>query len=92
MARQPLPIQADLADVEAVCGYLNMKRAGATWAEVINAMALGRRKLSALKFWGLIEDTGTNLRLSERGLLVARGNGDPITFEATSAFTFITAR
>src|SRR5436190_12365815 len=75
MARMPLPIQADLADIEAVCGYLITKPAGATLAEVINAKALGRRKLSALKFWGLIEDTGTKLRLTERGLLVARGNG-----------------
>ena len=42
---------------------------------MINENALDRRKLSALKFWGLIEDTGTKLRLSERGLLVARDNG-----------------
>jgi hypothetical protein len=68
MARVPLPIQADLADIEAVCGYLITKPAGASQAEVINEKSLGRRKLSALKFWGLIEDTGTKLRLSERGL------------------------
>jgi hypothetical protein len=75
MARVPLPIQADLADIEAVCGYLVTKPAGASQAEVINEKSLGRRKLSALKFWGLIEDTGTKLRLSERGLLVAHDNG-----------------
>jgi hypothetical protein len=75
MARVPLPIQADLADIEAVCGYLVTKPAGANQAEVINEKSLGRRKLSALKFWGLIEDAGTKLRLSERGLLVARDNG-----------------
>ena len=75
MARVPLPIQADLADIEAVCGYLITKPAGASQAEVINEKSLGRRKLSALKFWGLIEDTGTKLRLSERGLLVAHDNG-----------------
>jgi hypothetical protein len=70
MARMPMPIQADLADIEAVCGYLITKPTGASPAEVLNEKSLGRRKLSALKFWGLIEDTGTKLRLSERGLLV----------------------
>jgi hypothetical protein len=75
MARVPLPIQADLADIEAVCEYLITKPAGASPAEVLNEKSLGRRKLSALKFWGLIEDTGTKLRLSERGLLVAHDNG-----------------
>jgi hypothetical protein len=71
----PLPIQADLADIEAICGYLITKPAGATSAELINKKALDRRKLSALKFWGLIEDSGTKLRLSERGLMMARDNG-----------------
>src|ERR1700686_2820797 len=70
-----LPIKAALSDIEAICGYLITKPAGATAAELINEKALDRRKLSALKFWGLIEDTGTKLRLSERGLLVARDNG-----------------
>jgi len=74
MARVPLPIQADLADIEAVCEYLITKPAGASPAEVLNEKSLGRRKLSALKFWGLIEDTGTKLRLSERGLLVVHDN------------------
>jgi hypothetical protein len=71
----PLPIQADLADIEAICGYLIAKPGGATSAELISRKALDRRKLSALKFWGLIEDAGTKLRLSERGRLVARDNG-----------------
>ena len=71
----PLPIQADLADIDAICGYLITKPAGVSPAELIDENALDRRKLSALRFWGLIEDTGTRLRLSERGLLVARDNG-----------------
>jgi hypothetical protein len=70
----PLPIQADLADIEAICGYLITKPVGVSPTELINENALDRRKLSALKFWGLIEDTGAKLRLSERGLLVARDN------------------
>jgi len=71
----PLPVRIALADIEAICGYFITKPAGATTAEVVNEKALDRRKMSALKFWGLIEDTGTKLRLSERGLLVARDNG-----------------
>jgi hypothetical protein len=71
----PLPIQADLADIDAICGYLITKPAGASPADLISKEMLGQRKLSALKFWGLIEDTGTRLRLSERGLLVSRDNG-----------------
>jgi Predicted nucleotide-binding protein containing TIR-like domain len=70
-----LPIQAEPAHIEAICGYLITKPAGATVAEVIDEKTLDRRKLSALKFWGLIEAAGTRLRLSERGLLVARDNG-----------------
>jgi Predicted nucleotide-binding protein containing TIR-like domain len=74
----PLPVRTKLADIEAICGYLITKPAGATPAEVaavLDDKALDRRKLSALKFWGLVEDTGTKLRLSERGRLVARDNG-----------------
>src|SRR6202030_3328776 len=75
MARVALPIQADLADIDAICGYLATKPLGATAAELITQKTLGRGKLSALKFWGLIEDTGTKFRLSERGLLVAGDSG-----------------
>src|ERR1700716_932259 len=74
----PLPVRTALVDIEAICGYLLTKPAGATAAEVaavLDEKALDRRKLSALKFWGLVEDTGAKLRLSERGLLVARDNG-----------------
>jgi hypothetical protein len=74
----PLPVRTALADIEAICGYLLTKPAGATAADVaavLDEKALDRRKLSALKFWGLVEDTGAKLRLSERGLLVARDNG-----------------
>jgi Predicted nucleotide-binding protein containing TIR-like domain len=69
----PLPVRTDLADIEAICGHLITKPDGASPAELINEKGLDRRKLSALKFWGLIEDAGAKLRLSERGLLVARG-------------------
>ena len=71
----PLPVRTALADIEAICGYLLTKPAGASPAELINGKVLDRRKLSALKFWGLVEDAGSKLRLSERGLLVVRDNG-----------------
>jgi hypothetical protein len=74
----PLPVRTKLADIEAICGYLITKPAGATPAEVaavLDEKALDRRKLAALKFWGLVEDAGAKLRLSERGARVARDNG-----------------
>jgi hypothetical protein len=74
----PLPVRTALADIEAVCGYLIAKPAGAALAEItakLGEAALDRRKLSALKFWGLVEDTGATLRLTERGRLVARDHG-----------------
>jgi hypothetical protein len=71
----PLPVRTGLADIDAICGYLIAKPAGVSLAELINEKALDRRKLSALKFWGLVEDTGAKLRLSERGLLLARDTG-----------------
>src|SRR5262249_61032146 len=70
-----LPDRTALADMEAICAYFAAKPAGATPAEVVNEKALDRRKLSALKFWGLIEAAGAKLRLSERGLLITRDNG-----------------
>jgi hypothetical protein len=73
--RMPLSVLTAVADIEAICGYLIAKPDGASPAELINEKAFDRRKLSALKFWGLIEDAGGKLRLSERGLLVARDNG-----------------
>ena len=73
--RMSLPVRTALADIDAICGYLISKPEGASAAELINEKALDRRKLSALKFWGLIEDAGAKLRLSERGLLAARDKG-----------------
>ena len=71
----PLPVRTALADIEAICRYLIAKPDGASPAELINEKALDRRKLSALKFWGVIEDAGGKLRLSERGLCVTSNAG-----------------
>jgi hypothetical protein len=70
-----LPVRTALADIETICAYFAAKPAGATPAEVVNEKALDRRKLAALKFWGLIEAAGAKLRLSQRGLLLTRENG-----------------
>ncbi len=54
-----LPIRATVEDIGAVCTYLATKPTGATLAEakaVLDSKELDGRKLTALKFWGLIED------------------------------------
>jgi Predicted nucleotide-binding protein containing TIR-like domain len=69
-----LPIRTAPEDIEAICGYLLTKPAGASPSEVINRKLDGR-KISALKFWGLIEDATGKLTLSPRGRLVAADGG-----------------
>jgi hypothetical protein len=70
-----LPIRTAPKDIEAVCGYLLTKPAGASPSDVANNKSLDRRKVAALKFWGLIEDTAGKLILSPRGRLVATDRG-----------------
>jgi hypothetical protein len=56
-----LPIRTTLDDVQAVCTYLATKPTGATLSEakrVIGPKCLDGRKISALKFWSLVEDDG----------------------------------
>ena len=65
----PLPVRTALADIEAICRYLLARPEGAT--PVALAAALGDifdlRKLFALKFWGLVADDGTAVRVTARG-------------------------
>jgi Predicted nucleotide-binding protein containing TIR-like domain len=70
-----LPIRTAPEDIEAICGYLLTKPAGASPSEVINHKKLDGRKVSALKFWGLIEDAAGKLTLSPRGRLAAADSG-----------------
>ena len=73
-----VPMRTTVADVEAMCGYLLTKPTGATLAEaraVLDSKVLDGRKLSALKSWGLIEDNGGKMRITERGRLVAKDKG-----------------
>jgi hypothetical protein len=74
----PLPVRTALADIEAICRYLIAKPAGASATDIaadLGDEVFDRRKWSALEFWGLLEETGGRLRLSERGLLAVRDNG-----------------
>jgi Predicted nucleotide-binding protein containing TIR-like domain len=69
-----LPIRTAPEDIEAICGYLVTRPAGASPSEVIN-QKLDGRKVSALKFWGLVDDAAGKLILSPRGRLVAADGG-----------------
>jgi len=73
-----LPIRTTVADIEAVCAYLATKPTGASTAEaktVLDGKALDGRKLAAIKFWGLIEDNGGKMRLTEAGRRLAKDKG-----------------
>src|ERR1700748_1945526 len=73
-----LPIRTTVADVESVCLYLATKPTGATLSEakaVLDSKVLDARKIVALKFWGLIEDNGGKLRLTEVGRRLAKDKG-----------------
>lgn len=72
-----LPIRTTIEDVQTVCGYLEKKPTGATLKEakaVLDSKALDGRKLSALKFWGLIEDQ-ERLKLTVQGREAVRDHG-----------------
>ena len=73
-----LPIRTTLEDADQVCSYLANKPIGATLAEakaVVDNKHLGGRKLAALRFWGLIEDDGNRIKITERGRQSIRNSG-----------------
>lgn len=73
-----LPIRTTLEDIDAICNYLATKPTGATVAEartVIDAKFLDGRKLSALKFWQLVDDDGGRLKLTDRGRRATKDRG-----------------
>lgn len=73
-----LPIRTVLDDITAVCAYLSRKPTGTTIAEarkVLDAKYLDGRKLSALKYWGIIDDTDGRLKLTAEGRLAAKDGG-----------------
>ena len=73
-----LPIRTTLVDLRAICAYLSTKPTGATLAEaraVVDKKRLDGRKLSALRTWGLIEDVGDRMKVSDHGRLAVKDGG-----------------
>lgn len=73
-----LPIRTTVEDINAVCGYLVTKPTGTTLAEakaVIDKRYLDGRKLTALKYWGLVEDYNSKIKITDRGRLTAKDSG-----------------
>jgi len=73
-----LPIRTTIADVDALCGYLITKPTGATLPEakaVLDSKILDGRKISALKIWGLLDDTSGKMLITDRGRLVGKDKG-----------------
>lgn len=73
-----LPIRTTLNDVDAVCSYLATKPTGATTAEakaVVDKKRLDGRKITALKFWELIEENSGRMKLTEQGRQAVRDDG-----------------
>src|SRR5687767_11499309 len=71
----PLPIRTVLEDIDRVCGYLVKKPTGATVSEsrkVLDVKHLDGRKLSALKTWGLVEESGDRFRVTPKGRLAVK--------------------
>ena len=76
-----LPIRTTMEDVAAITGYLATKPMGATPAEakaVLNDGVLDGRKVSAYKFWGLLEENEGRLKLRERGRSAGKSKGSNI--------------
>ncbi len=73
-----LPIRTTLRDVDIVCRYLATKPTGATSAEskaVVDRKHLDGRKLAALNYWGLVEDAGNKMKLTDRGRRAVKDSG-----------------
>lgn len=73
-----LPLRTSVEDIQAVCGYLATKPAGATLQEaraVIDKSRLDERKIGALKFWGFVEDEGLKLKITDLGRAFVRNSG-----------------
>jgi predicted nucleotide-binding protein len=75
-----LPIRTTLDDVRDLCRYLATKPTGATVAEaksVLDKKRLDGRKVTALKFWKLIEESdAAKLKLTPSGRELAKGGDD----------------
>jgi hypothetical protein len=73
-----LPIRTTMEDVTALTSYLATKPMGAYPADakaVLEEGVLDGRKVSAYKFWGLIEEAEGRFKLLERGRTAGRNKG-----------------
>jgi hypothetical protein len=74
----PLPVRTALPDIEAICGYLATRPEGAGATEIASVLGnevVDPRKLTAVRFWGLVEEAGSLLRLTARGRLMVQDGG-----------------
>lgn len=72
-----LPIRTTLEDILDVCNYLASKPTGATLKEakaILDPKRLDGRKLSALRFWGLIEDHDDRMKITASGRELLKGD------------------
>lgn len=69
-----LPVLTTAEDIEAVVGYLKTKPTGATTkeAKAVLQQTVDHRKISALRFWGIISRDGDKIKLASRGWELAR--------------------
>ena len=74
-----LPTRTTIDDVDAVCGYLMTKPTGATPAEakaVVDKKHLDGRKITGLKYWGLVEDDANGkMKITDLGRRVVKDSG-----------------
>lgn len=96
-----LPIRTTIEDVISITSYLTTKPMGATVVEaraVLESAVLDGRKVSAYKFWGLIEEAEGRLKLKERGRIAGKNKGAHIAqammevVKNTSAYAAIVER
>jgi predicted nucleotide-binding protein len=81
-AYMSLPIRTTVEDIAAICGYLVKKPMGATPTEartVLDPKYLDGRKISAYKFWNLIDEAQDGrLKISENGRNIIKGPGEKV--------------
>ena len=73
-----LPARTNLDDIDAVCKYLVTKPTGATIAEakaVVDNRHLVGRKITALKYWRIIESEGNKFKVTDIGRQVVKDSG-----------------
>jgi predicted nucleotide-binding protein len=74
-----LPIRGSVDDVLSICTYLAKKPMGATLKDakaVLDSKTLSAHKLTALKYWGFIDDDGDKMKITELGREVIKGGGN----------------